>query len=337
MKKAFWVLALLALSADMAAQRIRNGCIPGTSGCGNCINPPPGSVCEPVPPGADAIIADFNRDGRSDAAFHHYSAGVKAWINYGEPDAGWSVFSPAAMTSWSAVGAGYFGPLTGNADLDADIVWQNDNTRAVRIWQMSQNVRLTNLTITCPVGLTPCTNPAPPWKIVATGYFGAPPGSLEPNDGKTDILFRNETTGVMKAWIMNGTVVAKEIALTATMPTSWHVVGAGFFDADSPDPWSDIVWFNPASGEVQVWLMKETSPGATDGTAVAQQVLVGFETNLAWNAKAVVDLQQDGRPDILFRKEATGNMRTWWLTGTALSGVVPLSVPDTATPWKLVP
>lgn len=339
MKKTIWTLALLALASDVIAAGIRNGCIPGTNGCGNCIDDPTHPSCIDPPEMPGVFFSDFDADGKNDLLFHHPTAGLKAWVKYAQANAGWLVFSPQGMgdPAWAAVGIGYFGPATGTPafDRDTDVVWQNSQTGAVRIWQMSGNRRIADVSVTCGV-VAPCTNPTAAWKVVATGHFGSAPGSPNQRDGKSDILFRNSTTRALKVWLMNGTTVAKEVVLTASMAAGWEVVGTGFFDKQTYDPWSDIAWVNNSSGEVQVWIMKlnEQDP-SRGGTVVERQELVGYQS-IGWNARGVTDLRQDGYPDILFLNSSTRNLMTWLMYGTTLMKTDPVTLPEPPAPWNPV-
>jgi len=57
------------------------------------------------------------------------------------------------------------------------------------------------------------------WKIVGTGDFN--------NDGKSDILWRNTSTGDNAIWFMNGGTVSSSSAITSIPDQSWKIVGTG--------------------------------------------------------------------------------------------------------------
>src|ERR1035438_4750220 len=67
-------------------------------------------------------------------------------------------------------------------------------------------------------------------------YSTAPPPPSDFNgDGKTDIVWRNTTTGDDAIWYMNGTTVIGVGAL-GSAPLSWSIVGVGDFNGDGkPD------------------------------------------------------------------------------------------------------
>jgi len=55
------------------------------------------------------------------------------------------------------------------------------------------------------------------WEIVGTGDFNS--------DGKTDILWRNKSTGQNVVWLMNGTTYGSYTWLPDVPDTNWEIVG----------------------------------------------------------------------------------------------------------------
>jgi Ca2+-binding RTX toxin-like protein len=114
---------------------------------------------------------------------------------------------------------------------------------------------------------TPPTN----WGIVdAHGDYNG--------DGKSDILWRDSTTGTTVLWQMNGTQIDSSTNLGA-IPLNWNVVdGHGDYNGDGK---SDILWRNGADGSVVLWQMNgnqiatsaalgapPSNSGVIDGTEV---------------------------------------------------------------------
>jgi hypothetical protein len=71
-------------------------------------------------------------------------------------------------------------------------------------------------------------------------------------DGKTDILWRNKSTGQNVVWLMNGTTYSSYAELLQVADTNWQIVGTGDFNADGK---TDILWRNKTTGQNVVWLM----------------------------------------------------------------------------------
>ena len=71
------------------------------------------------------------------------------------------------------------------------------------------------------------------------------------SDGKSDILWRNTSTGENAIWLMNG--LTESGSFIKSIPdTNWKAVGTGDFNSDGK---SDILWRNTSTGENVIWLM----------------------------------------------------------------------------------
>ena len=81
------------------------------------------------------------------------------------------------------------------------------------------------------------------WSIVLTSDFNG--------DGKSDILWRDSTTGVVAIWLLNGLQVAQSGSL-GTVPSDWVIAETGDFNGDGK---SDLLWRNTTSGAVATWFM----------------------------------------------------------------------------------
>src|SRR5204863_382919 len=71
-------------------------------------------------------------------------------------------------------------------------------------------------------------------------------------DGKTDLLFRNTTTGDVAAWLMNGLTVKQGGVVYPGLSSAWQISGVGDLDADGK---ADLVFRNSSTGDVSGWLM----------------------------------------------------------------------------------
>ena len=71
-------------------------------------------------------------------------------------------------------------------------------------------------------------------------------------DGKTDILWRNKSTGQNVVWLMNGTALSSYLWIDTVADTNWQIVGTGDFNGDGK---TDILWRNKSTGQNVVWLM----------------------------------------------------------------------------------
>jgi sRNA-binding regulator protein Hfq len=126
-------------------------------------------------------------------------------------------------------------------------------------------------------------------------------------DGKADILWRNDATGDVAIFLMNGLTIADSRVVT-TINSAWSIVGAGDFDGDGK---TDILWHNAATGEVAIFLM--------NGSAILGSRVVST-INPAWSIVGVGDFDGDGKADILWRNMGTGDNAVFLMDGFHLTG-----------------
>jgi hypothetical protein len=102
------------------------------------------------------------------------------------------------------------------------------------------------------------------------------PASDFDGDGKSDILFRDVSTGQTAVWMMNGSAVKSNTATSLTQDNGWSVQGVGDFDGDKK---YDLLWRNVSSGELVVWTMngsQVTSDVTTDVNPGSYTSLTGW-------------------------------------------------------------
>ena len=78
------------------------------------------------------------------------------------------------------------------------------------------------------------------------------------SNAKADVLWHNPTTDQVAVWLMNGTSVSVAgPGITGVTDAGWKVIGAGDFNGDGK---ADVLWHNPTTDQVAVWLMNGTTP-----------------------------------------------------------------------------
>ena len=197
-----------------------------------------------------AGVGDFDGDRRADILWRNGSTGddyiflmdgttVKAGSGYtnGVPDQAWQV-----------AGVGDF-----DGDGRADILWRNSSTGEDYLFFMDG--------VTVKAG-SDYTNGVPDlnWKIVGAGDYDG--------DGKSDILWRNTSTGEDYIFFIDGTTVQAGSGYTNSVPDlNWKIVGTGDYDGDGR---ADILWRHASSGDNYVFLMNGTTvqPGSGYTNAV---------------------------------------------------------------------
>nr|MDJ0676539.1 family 16 glycosylhydrolase [Calothrix sp. MO_167.B42] len=178
-----------------------------------------------------------------------------------------------------------------NVDTDDFIFWRNQQTGENAVWLMNGSNLDEGVLIDTHL-------PDPNWKIEATGDFN--------NDEKTDLVWRNETTGENAIWYMDGAHLEQGVFINTSLPDSnWDIEATGDFNNDDK---TDIVWRNYATGENAIWYM--------DGANVQQGVFT--DTPLAdinWQIEGAGDFNNDDKTDIVWRNYATGENAIWYMDG----------------------
>ena len=144
-------------------------------------------------------------------------------------------------------------------------------------------------------------------------------------DGKTDIVWRNTTTGDVAGWLGNGLTLGQTGVIAAGLDSAWIIKGMGDLDGDGK---ADIVWRNTTTGDVAGWL--------GNGLTLGQTGVIATVMDLAWVIEGVGDLDGDGKADIVWHHTVTGDVAGWLGNGLTLgqTGVIASSVP---LEWEIQP
>jgi uncharacterized delta-60 repeat protein len=144
------------------------------------------------------------------------------------------------------------------------------------------------------------------------------------NDGRSDILYRNATTGQVYRILMNGLNVASSAQAYVEPNLDWKIAAEGDFNGDGV---TDLLWRNTADG--RVFVMPFNASGFPAGGAV-----VYTEVDPAWKVVGTPDIDGDGKADILWWNGNTGFVYAQLLNGASITqqGYV-YREPDTA--WKI--
>ena len=148
---------------------------------------------------------------------------------------------------------------------------------------------------------------------------------------KVDVLFRHQATGQLYVWFMDGTTQSSGDFLnpSALANASWQIRGLADFNGDAK---ADILWQNVTSGLLYVWTMDGTK--RSEGVYPKPSVV----SNPSWKIAQVADFNGDGKPDILWRHQATGQLYLWTMDGLSQASAAsptPGSVANLA--WQIVP
>ena len=150
------------------------------------------------------------------------------------------------------------------------------------------------------------------WRIAGSGDFNA--------DGKPDLVWQHQTEGWLAVWLMNGRELISSELLTpqAVGDTNWKVVSINDFNADGKP---DLVWQEQTQGWLGVWFMNGTT--MTSSVALTPERVP--DTN--WKVVGSVDVDTDGKPDLVWQEPTEGYVAAWYMNGTTLRESVLLNPP----------
>lgn len=166
------------------------------------------------------------------------------------------------------------------------------------------------------------------WKIVGLADFN--------NDGSPDYLWHNQAAGRLYIWYMGfddwhgiisegGAEVSLSGGVTIPDPATWRVAGTGDFNSDGKP---DILWQDQGAGDLHLWIMNGT-------TATGTVYDLTGKGDLNWKVVGIGDFNKDGKPDLLWRNQATGQNEVWFMNGAIKTGSALLdTVADTN--WEIV-
>src|SRR5205085_2415016 len=145
-------------------------------------------------------------------------------------------------------------------------------------------------------------------QIVATGDLNG--------DGKADIILKNNSTGAISVWMMNGTTLTTG-SVIATPNIAWRVVGARDFNADGKDDlnddgYGDLALQNSSTRAIAVWLLNST------GTTIVQANVVATPAP-DWKLVGSGDYDGNGKSDLLLNNPLTNSVAQWQMNGTTLA------------------
>jgi hypothetical protein len=253
------------------------------------------------------VFPDFNNDGSPDLLLQNTTTGqIGSWFQQGARQVGGALFSLTPPSDFALVGVGDF-----RANGSNTLVLQSPTTRQIAMWYTSG---ANNATI--PGGVFIDATPEPGWKVVGVGDFNG--------DGKSDLVFQNQSTGRIVVWFMNGASYQGGVVFSSNPGVGWQIVGAGDFNKDG---FTDLVFQNQTTGQIALWYLNGTT--YIGGTVLRSVPATG------WKVVGVGDYNGDGSADLLLQNQTSNQAAVWYLQNGVFAGSDALSLPPPSG-WKIV-
>ncbi len=148
-------------------------------------------------------------------------------------------------------------------------------------------------------------------------------------DRHSDILWHNPVSGENVLWYLegdNGTAYRSAVSIDK-MSGEWHIKSALDFNLDG---YQDLLWRNDVTGQHEVWWMGGDKGNERQG----KDAFASPGQN--WNIVGAADFNKDGRGDLLWRNNGTGENEVWLMGGQ--KGIVAVdkeSVKTVGNNWEI--
>lgn len=204
---------------------------------------------------------------------------------------------------WLIVGQRNFG-----GDGICDILWLGPG-RQLQIWFVNGSQ------VTSKQAVSMAAPPAS--SLIGTGALN---GSSVNGQQVGDLLWRNDMTGDVTVWLMNGATVTATQSL-GIQPLNWSILG--------DDNLGNVYWLDKTSRQVMIWQVSENPTGA--GPVVNKAILGTMPTNAEFAGFG--DFMGNGSVDILWYNSQTGAATVWFLQGAAISSTA--TIGSMPTSWTI--
>jgi hypothetical protein len=139
-------------------------------------------------------------------------------------------------------------------------------------------------------------------------------------NGQADLVWENTVTGERGIWILNKGVLSSIISLP-TVPTYWHIAGAGDFLGNGQ---ADLVWENTVTGERGIWILNK---------GVLSSIINLPTVATEWRIAGTADFLGTGQADLVWENTVTGQRSIWIMKNGAPTSTIDLGIVPTV--WQI--
>jgi hypothetical protein len=164
-----------------------------------------------------AGVGDFNNSGITGVLWQNQSTGLIGMtrLNPSSHSITWTGLGSADPGAWEVVGAGDF-----DNNGISDVLWQNRSTGLVGMTSLGQNGQYVYWR-----GFG--TMSAATWTVIGCGDYDG--------DGTSDVLWHNQTSGEVGAWIVDNGTPTNWKALGTMLPADWKAASDNAPSEPAPD------------------------------------------------------------------------------------------------------
>ncbi len=268
-----------------------------------------GGPTGPDPATVTARKADFSSDGKADLVWQRDDGVLSLWTMSGTTATSTQYLNPLMVSdpSWRIVATGDF-----NGDGKADLVWQHAGGW-LAVWYMN------GASMVGGQFLNSGQPAAPGWQIVGAADFNG--------DGNADLMWQH-TDGWLAVWYMSGPTLLSAQLLNPSRISGndWKIVGVGDFNADGKP---DLVWQH-RDGWLSLWYMSGTN--RLDAVYLNPMQVA----DPAWRIRAVIDLDGDGKTDLIWQHMSGGWLGAWIMNGGTATSTGLLNPTSIGSSWKIM-
>ena len=160
------------------------------------------------------------------------------------------------------------------------------------------------LTICSGLSSAGCSSEATPEEtLVSAAVLGEPL-----RGATTDIVFRHDDNAGKALWHLIGERLIGSEPISGVDDPNWKLEATGDFDGNGT---TDYAWRNRADGTNAIWLLGE------DGKTVSGAFIQAVGPQ-AWRIVGAADMNRDGKADLIWRNQSTGENAIWLMAGTSV-------------------